>query len=297
MDTPQITLNDGNVMPQIGLGVWHTKDGAEVQTAVHAALDAGYRLIDTAALYGNEEGVGAAIASSKVPRNQIFVTTKLWNADHGRDNALRAFDASLERLGLDYLDLYLIHWPVPQQDKYVETWHALEKIKESGRVKSIGVCNFPIHELERLLTESETVPVVNQIELHPRLQQAELRAYCADRDIRIESWSPIGGTGGDLLSDPVLAKIAKKHNKSPAQVVIRWHIQLGLIVIPKSVHPERIQENLDVFNFELDNDDILAITGLNTDTRRGPDPSTYGNRMNTGLVQFAQRHGIGKLRK
>ncbi|MDB5184158.1 MAG: glyoxal reductase [Candidatus Saccharibacteria bacterium] len=297
MNIPRILLNDSYTMPQIGLGVWQAKNGEEVQHAVHAAIDNGYRLIDTAALYANEDGVGEAIASSGVPREEIFLTTKLWNADHGYDNALRAFDASLERLGTEYVDLYLIHWPVPQTDKYVETWHALEEIKKSGRAKSIGVCNFPIPELERLIAESDTVPAINQIELHPRLQQQELRDYCASKGIHVESWSPIGGTGGDLLDDPILVEIAKKHTKSSAQVVIRWHIQLGLIVIPKSVHPDRIAQNIDVFDFSLSDDDMTQIASLNTNTRRGPDPSVFGNHMNTGVVRLAQKFGIGKLKK
>lgn len=277
MNIPVVTLNDGNTIPQLGLGVWQAKDGEEVKQAVLAAINTGYRLIDTAAIYGNEQGVGEAIRESGVAREDLFITTKLWNGDQGYDAAHKAFETSLEKLGLEYIDLYLIHWPVPEYGRYVETWKALEEIKASGRVKSIGVCNFNIDHLEKLLNESDVAPAVNQIELHPRLQQRELRDFCEAKGIHIESWSPIGGTGGDLLSDPTIKIIADKHSRSTAQVVIRWHIQLGLIVIPKSVHAERIKQNADVFGFELDNDDMAKISALNTDTRRGPDPATMNN--------------------
>lgn len=277
MAIPTVILNDSNSIPQFGLGVWQAKDGDEVKQAVLAALKAGYRLIDTAAIYGNEQGVGEAIKESGIPREELFITTKLWNGDQGYDSALKAFNTSLEKLGLEYVDLYLIHWPVPEYDKYIESWKALEELRASGRAKSIGVCNFNIEHLERLLNESDVAPAVNQVELHPRLQQRELRDFCKEHSIQIESWSPIGGTGGDLLHDPTLQIIADKHSKSAAQIVIRWHIQLGLIVIPKSVHEERIIQNMDVFDFELDNDDMAKISALNTDTRRGPDPATMNN--------------------
>lgn len=272
---PLITLNNGVQIPQLGLGVWQVENGQEATDAVSAAISAGYRLIDTAAAYGNEESVGKAIHSATVPREELFITTKLWNSDHSHDRALKAFDASLQRLGLDYVDLYLIHWPVPAQGKYVEAWKALEEIYQSGRAKAIGVCNFEPEHLDTLLEHAEITPAVNQIELHPHLQQRTLRDYCEQRGIHIESWSPIGG-GGDklnLLDNATIVTIADKHRKTPAQVVIRWHLQLGLIVIPKSVHAERIQQNSDVFDFELDNDDMAKISALDTDTRRGPDPN------------------------
>lgn len=292
---PTITLNNDIVLPQLGLGVWQTKDGSEVRDAVHAAVEAGYRLIDTASMYGNEKGIGEAIVTANIPREQLFVTTKLWNSDQGYDATLKAFNASLERLKLDYIDLYLIHWPMPALDKYVETWQAFEEIYASGRAKAIGVCNFNQEHLEKLLDATNIVPVVNQIELHPRLQQRELRAYCASKGIQVESWSPLGGTGGSLLSDPILASIAFKHNKSPAQIVIRWHIQEGLVVIPKSTHPDRIRQNIEVFDFELDNDDMSRIGNLNTNTRRGPDPTTMNRDMPIGLMHLAAKLGLAKL--
>ena len=269
-----ILLNNGVAMPRLGLGVWQAKDGHEVENAVSVALEAGYRLIDTAAVYGNEAGVGKAIKSSNIPREQLFITTKVWNADQGYDQTLAAFDKSLERLGLDYVDLYLIHWPVPAKDLYIETWRALEKLYSEGRVKAIGVSNFTVEHLERLMNESTIVPAVNQIELHPYLTQAPLREFCQQNDIVVESYSPLSGAGGGLLNDPVLEDLAQKYGKSPAQIVIRWHLQNDLIVIPKSVTPERIQQNIDVFDFQLDSDDMAAIDNLNTDTRVGSDPET-----------------------
>ena len=292
MNIPYVKLNDGNKMPQIGLGVWKAKDGQEVQKAVKVALNDGYGLIDTAAAYGNEAGVGAGIRLSDVERDDIFVTTKLWNGDQGYDSTMKAFDASLQRLGLDYIDLYLIHWPVAKMGKYIDTWKAFIEIQKSGRAKSIGVCNFSIENLDTLIDETGVVPAINQIELHPRLQQEPLRNYCMSKGIHVESWSPIGGSGSELLSDPVIEKIAKKHDKSSAQVIIRWHIQSGLIVIPKSIHDERIKENIDVFDFELDERDMEEIEFMNTNTRQGPDPSTFGMHTNTAVIQFAHRMGF-----
>ncbi len=289
MDIPMVRLNDGNSMPQLGLGVWKMRDGEEVRHAVDTALQNGYRLIDTAAVYGNEGGVGEGVRRSGITRDEIFVTTKLWNGDQGYDSALRAFDTSLSRLGMDYVDLYLIHWPVPAMDKYVDSWKALLEVKESGRARSVGVCNFGTTELERLMNETGIAPAVNQIELHPHLQQAELRAYCNEKGIQIESWSPIGGSGGDLLNDPKLILISEKYDKSPAQVVIRWHLQLGLVVIPKSSHDDRIKENIDVFDFELDEEDMKTIASMDMGTRRGPDPATFGVHTRTNVMGLAHK--------
>lgn len=270
---PSITLNNGVAMPQLGFGVWQVEDD-QASTAVGHALDAGYRSIDTAAIYGNEEGTGKALAASGIPRDELFVTTKLWNAEQGHDATLRAFDTSLAKLGLDYVDLYLIHWPLPSKDLYVETYKAFEKIHAEGRAKAIGVSNFLPEHLERLLGETSVVPAVNQIELHPQLQQAESRAFHARHNIVTEAWSPLG-QGKGLLEDPTIAGLATKHDKTPAQVVLRWHLQLGNVVIPKSVTPSRIAENIDVFDFELDDDDLASLAGLNTGNRLGPDPATF----------------------
>lgn len=272
MSQQYIPLNNGVKMPQLGLGVWQARDGEEVEAAVSTALEAGYRLIDTAAVYGNERGVGRAIAASNIPRKEIFATTKLWNADQGYMPALAAFEKSLARLNLDYIDLYLIHWPVPAADKYIETWRALEKLYSDGRVRAIGVSNFKPAHLERLIAESTVVPAVNQIELHPYLSQTATREFCARHGIAVESWSPLGGSNGPVLDDETIKAIAAAHDKSPAQVIIRWHIQHGLITIPKSVHKNRIDENFDVWDFELSDKDMQAIDSLNTDTRVGPDP-------------------------
>lgn len=272
--TPYTVLNNGTSIPQLGLGVWQAKDGVEVEAAIATALDAGYRLIDTAAVYANETGVGNAIRSSNVPREELFITTKLWNADQGYDNTLKAFDKSLGKLGLDYIDLYLIHWPTPAQGLFIETWKAFEELYKSGRVKAIGVSNFQTHHLDELLAVATIKPVVNQVELHPYFPQTELREYGKQHDIAIESWSPIGGRGGALLKEPVLQEIGQKHGKSPAQIVIRWHIQNDLVVIPKSVHKQRIEENINVFDFELDQADMMAVNSLETGVRVGPNPDT-----------------------
>lgn len=270
---PNITLNNGITMPQLGLGVWKAKDGAEVENAVKVALENNYRLIDTAAAYGNESGVGTALRGSGIDRAELFVTTKLWNDSHDYDKALRAFDASMDKLGLDYLDLYLIHWPVPAQNKFPEAWRALERLYEEKRVRAIGVCNFKPHHMDELLKTANVVPAVNQIELHPRLQQTETRDHCKKHGVYIESWSPIM-QAGPLLEEPELVSIAEKHGKSVVQVIIRWHIQNDLIVIPKSVHPDRIAQNINVFDFELDAAEMAAIRAMDSGERTGPDPDT-----------------------
>ncbi|WP_308314563.1 aldo/keto reductase [Streptomyces gilvus] len=270
---PPIILNNGVEMPQLGFGVWQVPDD-EAEQAVATALEAGYRSIDTAAIYGNEEGTGKAIAASGVPREEIFVTTKLWNSEHGYDATLRAFDASLEKLGLDYLDLYLIHWPTPARDKYVDTYKAFEKLHADGRVRAIGVSNFEPEHLRRLIDETSVIPAVDQIELHPHLQQRAAREFHAEQGIATEAWSPLG-QGKGLLEVPAIVAIAQKHGRTPAQVVLRWHLQLGTIVIPKSVTPSRIRENIEVFDFSLDTEDLAAISALNEDRRLGPDPSSF----------------------
>lgn len=270
---PLMTLNNNLSIPQLGLGVYKADD-EEAEFAVGTALEAGYRLIDTAKLYNNETGVGRAIKNSSVPREDIFVTTKLWNSDQGYDTTIAAFHASLERLGLDYLDLYLIHWPMPAVDTYIDTWRAFEDLHKQGLIKSIGVSNFNIEHLEKLLASSSIVPVLNQVELHPDFQQLKLREFCQQHNIKVESWKPIGGQGSALHENDTIKRLAAAHNKSTAQIMIRWHIQSGLIVIPKSVHTERIQENIDVFDFQLSDDDMDAIASLDGDNRAGPDPAT-----------------------
>ncbi|QFG26812.1 aldo/keto reductase [Actinomadura sp. WMMB 499] len=260
-------------MPQLGFGVFQVPDDGAEQ-AVATALENGYRSIDTAAVYRNERGTGRALRASGVPRDELFVTTKLWNSDQGRDKTLRAFDASLERLGLDHVDLYLIHWPMPRRGTYLETWRALEELQRDGRARSIGVSNFTVETLRHVLDETDVVPVINQIELHPYLQQAGLRAFHAEHGVRTEAWSPLG-QGQGLLNDPALAEIGRAHGRSPAQVALRWSLQLGNVVIPKSVTPSRIAENIDVFGFELTPDDMKRIGELDQGTRVGPDPATF----------------------
>ncbi|GAB4075098.1 aldo/keto reductase [Barrientosiimonas marina] len=266
-----VTLNNGLEMPQLGFGVWQVPD-EEAETSVAKALEVGYRSIDTAKVYGNEEGVGRAIAASGVPREDLFITTKLWNSDQGYDSTLEAFDASLERLGLDYVDLYLIHWPMPEVDNYVETYKAMEKLYHDGRVKAIGVCNFNIEHLQRLLDECEVVPVLNQVECHPYLQQQDVKAFCAEHNIYVEAWSPLM-SGGNALQDDVIGDLAKKHNKTIAQVILRWHLQTEAIVIPKSVTPARIEENFDVFDFELTAEEMEQMAKLDDNQRQGPEPN------------------------
>ncbi|MFH9674187.1 aldo/keto reductase [Streptomyces sp. NPDC017405] len=272
-NVPPIILNNGVEMPQLGYGVWQVPDD-DAERAVGTALEAGYRSIDTAAIYGNEAGTGKAIAASGLPREEIFVTTKLWNSDQGYDSTLRAFDTSLAKLGLDYVDLYLIHWPLPSRDKYVDTYKAFEKLHSDGRVRAIGVSNFLPEHLRRLIEVTSVVPAVNQIELHPHLQQGEARAFHAEHGIATEAWSPLG-QGKGLLEVPAVVAIARKHDRTPAQVVLRWHLQLGTIVIPKSVTPSRIKENIEVFDFSLDDEDLAAISALNEDRRIGPDPAAF----------------------
>ncbi|MCF2648454.1 aldo/keto reductase [Niallia sp. Sow4_A1] len=271
-----VTLNNGLKMPQLGFGVWQVPD-EEAALAVTNAFKVGYTSIDTAMVYRNEQGVGKAIKDSSIPREDLFITTKVWNSDQGYENTLRAFDESLERLGLDYVDLYLIHWPTPQFDEYVDTYKALEKLYRDGRVKAIGVCNFEMEHLERILNECEVKPVLNQVECHPYLAQNELKEYCAKHDIFVEAWSPLD-QGGEVLQDAVIQQIAVAKGKTPAQVVLRWHLQNNTIVIPKSVTPSRIEENFQVFDFELTNEEMKQINELNRDRRKGPHPNDMNKR-------------------
>lgn len=268
---PFITLNNGVEMPQLGFGVWQIPDD-EATKAVATALEAGYRSIDTAAIYGNEAGTGKAVTGSGIAREELFVTTKVWNSDQGYDTTLRAFDTSLHKLGLDYVDLYLIHWPMPAKDTYVDTYRALEKILADGRTKAVGVSNFEPEHLKRLIAETSIVPAVNQVELHPQLQQSRLRDFHAEHGIATEAWSPLG-QGKDLLQAPTIVAVARKHDRTPAQVVLRWHLQTGNVTIPKSSTPSRIRENIDVFDFELDADDLAAFAALDEGRRLGPEPA------------------------
>ena len=273
---PHVSLSAGSTtidIPQLGFGVWQVPD-AEVTDAVTTALEVGYRSIDTAAAYENEDGVGRALARTDVPREEIFLTTKVWNDQQGYDATLRAFDASAKRLGQEVVDLYLIHWPVPAKDAYVDTWRALLELRTQGRIRAAGVCNFQPAHLQRLLDETGELPALNQIELHPRLQQRELRAFHDEHGIVTEDWSPLA-SGGDLLKDPVVTGIAQRLSRTPAQVVLRWHVQLGHVVIPKSVTPSRIAENFQIFDFELQPEDLAAIEGMDRGERTGPDPDTF----------------------
>jgi 2,5-diketo-D-gluconate reductase A len=272
-NVPSLKLNDGNTIPQLGLGVWQVPEEITARV-VSDGIKAGYRSIDTAQGYGNEEGVGEAIRKAGVPRSELFITSKLRNGGHARDLALKAFDETMRKLGLEQLDLFLIHWPVPSQGKYAEAWKTLVELQKAGRIRSIGVSNFNQDHLERIIGETGVTPAVNQIELHPRFQQRDKRDFHQQHDIKIESWSPLGS--GRMLDDATVGKIAKKHGKSIAQTIIRWHLQEGLIVIPKSTHKERIEENFDVFGFELDAEDLATIKGLDKgkDGRVGSDPAT-----------------------
>jgi 2,5-diketo-D-gluconate reductase A len=273
---PTRTMNTGQPIPQLGFGVFQIPQD-ETETAVTTALQAGYRLIDTAQGYQNEEGVGSAITKSDVARDELFVTTKLTNSEQGYDATLNAFDQSMRKLGLDVLDLFLIHWPLPMFDQYVDTWRAFEKLQQDGRVRAIGVSNFEIKHLERLAAEAGTVPAVNQVELHPQFPQEELRAYHAEHGILTESWGPLG-QGKGLLENRHILDVARTKDRSPAQVVLRWHLQLGCVVIPKSVTPDRIRENFAVFDFELEESDMTSIARVNTGQRLGPDPKTFDMR-------------------
>lgn len=265
------TLHNGVKMPGFGLGVYKTADGEEVINAIKYAVNAGYRAIDTAALYFNEDGVGEGIKQCGLPREEIFVTTKVWNSDQGYESTLAAFEKSRKKLDVDYIDLYLIHWPV--KEKYKETWRAMEELYRSGKVRAIGVSNFHKHHLEDLMTTAEIKPMVNQIELHPMLSQVELRDYCQSQNIAVTAWSPLAK--GRLMEEPVLVEIAKKHNKTVAQVILRWHIQNDVIVIPKSTHEHRIVENADIFDFVLNREDMQAINALNKNERLGQNPDHF----------------------
>jgi Aldo/keto reductases, related to diketogulonate reductase len=272
MSTPILTLNDGTKIPQLGLGVWKMPDD-EAPGIILSALNAGYRHIDTAAAYGNEAGVGRGIAESDVPREEIFVTSKLWNDRQGYDAALRAFDETMDKLGVDTLDLYLIHWPMPAQDQYVDSWKALIRLREEGRIRAIGVSNFLPDHLERLIEETGEAPAINQIELHPYFQQAKQREVHEKLGIATECWSPLGQ--GEALSDAILTEIASRYGKSAAQVILRWQVQLGLVTIPKSSNHDRIRENISIFDFELTEAEMAQIKDLDSaEGRIGPDPAT-----------------------
>jgi 2,5-diketo-D-gluconate reductase A len=271
-EVPFLTLHDGVEIPQLGFGVFQIPP-EETQEKVEEALGVGYRHVDTAAAYRHEAGVGAAIAATGVRREDVFVTTKLWNSEQGYDSTLRAFEQSLERLGTGNVDLYLIHWPLPNKDLFLDTWRAFERIREEGGARSIGVSNFRVEDLERLEQEAERRPTVNQIELHPRLQQADLRAWHGDHEVATEAWSPLAQ--GELLEDGTIETVAAHHDRTPAQVILRWHLQIGNVVIPKSSSPERIRENFEVFDFELSEDDMAALERLDSGERTGPDPANF----------------------
>lgn len=264
-------LHNGVKMPWFGLGVYKVEEGQEVIDSVKAATKAGYRSIDTAAIYKNEEGVGKAIKEAGIPRDQLFITSKVWNSDQGYDSTIAAFNESLKKLDLDYLDLYLIHWPV--KEKYKETWRALETLYKEGKIRAIGVSNFHVHHLEDLMEDAEIIPMVNQVEYHPRLTQKPLLSFCQTNNIQLEAWSPLAR--GRFFDDPILQELAKKYGKTPAQIILRWDLQTGVVTIPKSVHEHRIIENANIFDFELSNEDILKIDSLNKNERVGSDPDNF----------------------
>ncbi|SDS95510.1 Aldo/keto reductase [Paenibacillaceae bacterium GAS479] len=265
-----VELNNGVPMPRFGLGVWKVTEEGQVEQAVQSAIKAGYRSIDTAKIYGNEEGVGQGIRDSGVSRDELFITTKVWNADLGYESTLQAFQTSLDKLGLQQLDLYLIHWPV--EGKIKDAWRAMEKLYKDGKVRAIGVCNFHIHHLEDLMKDAEIKPMLNQVECHPLLSQVELREFCQSHDIVVEAWSPLMQGNLDL---PELTELAKKHGKTPAQIVLRWDLQHGIVTIPKSTHENRIIENANVYDFELSQEDMALIDGINQNKRFGPDPDNF----------------------
>lgn len=269
----RVVLKNGVEIPWIGLGVWKVEDGDIVAQAVKTAIRSGYRSIDTAAKYNNESGVGQGIKESEVPREELFITSKVWNSDQGYDSTLQAFEESRKKLGLEYLDLYLIHWPV--KGKYKETWKALEKLNKEGLVRAIGVSNFQIHHLEDLLAGAEITPQVNQVEFHPRLTQKPLLEYTKQQGIQLEAWSPLAQGGIGLFDERVIVDLARKYGKSPAQIVLRWDLQNGVVAIPKSVNEGRIRENADIFDFTLTDEEISAISGLNQDKRLGADPDNF----------------------
>jgi methylglyoxal/glyoxal reductase len=275
MSVPSLTLNNGIEMPQLGYGVFRVEEGTELEKAIETAIRLGYRSIDTAAIYGNEKSVGNgvrnAIDAGLVTREELFITSKVWNDGLSYDETIAAYEESLEKLGLDYLDLYLIHWP--GKDKYMESWKALEALYKEGRIKSIGVSNFEVHHLETLLNETEVKPVVNQIEFHPKLIQTEVRTFCEEHNIKVEAWSPL--MNADLLTNDTIQEMAKSLNKSAAQVILRWDLQHGIITIPKSMTESRMEENISLFDFELSEEQMKQLDVLNENKRSGPDPDEF----------------------